>query len=121
MSLADDLKKLQELLQEGLITPVMFDEERDRLMRARRSSSGAVDGVQSLGAYRVLGVICEGGMGAVYRARHSQAGVARRQGGDVAIKVMHPQYASRPEFRRRFDREADLGLRLDHPNVVKVS
>ncbi len=133
MSLADELKKLQELLEAGLLTQAMFEEERDLLMQARRTRStggmgnasgehARLSGEQAsqLGAYRLLGLIGEGGMGSVYRAQHTQSAVAERQGGEVVIKVMHPQYANREDFRARFEREADVGLRLDHPNLVNV-
>jgi hypothetical protein len=59
-------------------------------------------------------------MGAVYRGRHRSETIADRQGGDVAIKVMHAQFARNPEFQARFEREASLGLKLDHPGIVKV-
>jgi serine/threonine protein kinase len=59
-------------------------------------------------------------MGAVYRGRHRSGTIADRQGGDVAIKVMHAQYARNPAFQARFEREASLGLKLDHPGIVKV-
>ena len=45
-------------------------------------------------------------MGQVYRGRHRTEAFAERQGGDVAIKVLHAQYASRPEIVERFTREA---------------
>jgi hypothetical protein len=59
-------------------------------------------------------------MGAVYRARHDSASFARRQGGDVALEVMHLQYAQSAEYRERFQREAEMGVRLDHAGIVKV-
>ena len=72
----------------------------------------------AIGAYRVLAQIGAGGMGVVYRARHRSEVVAERQGGDVAIKVMHPHLAAVPDFRERFEREASLALKLDHPGII---
>ena len=133
MSLADQLEKLQNLLGAGLISQEEFEVEKTRLFTERSTSTtGGMGGASSgqarfsgeqgaqLGAYRLLGLIGEGGMGSVYRARHTQSAVAERQGGEVVIKVMHAQYANREDFRARFEREADVGLRLDHPNLVKV-
>jgi serine/threonine protein kinase len=60
---------------------------------------------------RRLGV---GGMGAVYAARHPR--LPRR----VALKVLGEHLGSDPEFRARFEREAELAARVDHPNVVSV-
>lgn len=74
----------------------------------------------NVGAYRVLSLVDEGGMGQVMRARHRSEVIAERQGGDVAVKVMHAQLASRPSFRERFEREAGVGLRLSHPGIVTV-
>ena len=73
-----------------------------------------------LGSYRVLGVIGAGGMGTVVRARHHSEGWARQQGGDVAIKLIHPFIASDSDFQARFFAEAALGRRVQHPGLVKV-
>ncbi len=74
----------------------------------------------NVGSYRVLGLIGAGGMGTVVRARHTEEGWAARQGGDVAIKLIHPQIASDPAFRDRFLAEADLGRLLRHPSLVST-
>ncbi|MFI9510722.1 WD40 repeat domain-containing serine/threonine protein kinase [Nocardia sp. NPDC052566] len=55
-----------------------------------------------------------GGMGVVYLARHPRL---RRM---VALKVLNDALAAEPGVRARFDREAELASRLDHPNVVPV-
>ncbi|CAM3581753.1 serine/threonine-protein kinase [Smaragdicoccus niigatensis] len=55
-----------------------------------------------------------GGMGSVYAARHPR--LPRR----VALKLLSEGLGSRAEFRARFEREAELAARLDHPNVVAV-
>ena len=48
-------------------------------------------------------------MGEVFRAHHRTEAFAARAGGDVAIKVLHSQYASRPDIVERFEQEAALG------------
>jgi len=55
-----------------------------------------------------------GGYGAVYRA--TQSTVDR----EVAIKIILPKYADRPEFIRRFEAEAQLVARLEHPHIVPL-
>ena len=55
-----------------------------------------------------------GGFGVVYRA--SQTTVER----EVAIKLILPQYADQPDFIRRFETEAQLVARLEHPHIVPL-
>src|SRR6476660_4614008 len=55
-----------------------------------------------------------GGMGAVYAARHPR--LPRR----VALKVLGEHLGSAPEFRARFEREAELAARVGHPIVMSV-
>jgi WD40 repeat protein len=55
-----------------------------------------------------------GGFGVVYRA--FQPAVDR----EVAIKVILPDYANRPDFIRRFEFEAQLVARLEHPHIVPL-
>lgn len=64
--------------------------------------------------YEMHELIGEGGFGAVYRA--TQTAVDR----EVAIKVILPQYASRPEFIRKFEAEAKLVARLDSLHIVNL-
>ena len=73
-----------------------------------------------LGNYRVLSRIGAGGMGTVVRARHVEEGWAKRQGGDVAIKLIHPHVSAEPDFRERFLDEAELGKRVQHPGLARV-
>jgi serine/threonine protein kinase len=58
--------------------------------------------------------IGSGGFGVVYRA--VQKNVAR----DVAVKLILPQYADQPDFIRRFEAEAQVVARLEHPNIVPL-
>ncbi len=55
-----------------------------------------------------------------YRGRHRSRVKAERQGGEVAIKVMHPHLARDPRLSARFVREANLGMKLEHPGIVRV-
>ncbi len=65
--------------------------------------------------YRITGLLGTGGMGSVYRAEHV---TIRRP---VAIKVLHPNLAEDPDYAKRFEREAFVTGRTDHPNCVTVS
>jgi serine/threonine-protein kinase len=43
-----------------------------------------------------------------------------RTGTQVALKIPHPEVESEPVFFDRFQREQDIGTKLDHPTVMKV-
>ena len=62
----------------------------------------------------VLELIGAGGMGAVYKARQPKLDRL------VALKVLSSHLAGDPAFAERFDREARLLARLNHPNIVTV-
>jgi eukaryotic-like serine/threonine-protein kinase len=66
------------------------------------------------GRYEVIEPIAEGAMGAVYRGERVKLGRA------VAIKVMHEELPDELSSRQRFEREAKLMARLEHPNCVSV-
>ena len=120
----EKLERLAGLLREGLITREQFEAQRDRLLAEAEetaSTRGSSPGVPNqVGAYRILGHIGDGGMGAVYRGEHRSPEIAARQGGAVAVKVMHPHIARNESFAERFEREAGLGLKLEHPGICKV-
>ena len=85
-----------------------------------RSTNPPVASVSSLGSYDLLELIGEGGMGSVYRGRHRAAAMAARQGGDVAVKLVHAHLLAKGDISERFRREAEALAALDHPNIVKV-
>ncbi|MGW0903103.1 serine/threonine-protein kinase [Streptomyces sp. NPDC002853] len=66
-----------------------------------------------IGAYRLLGLLGEGGMGRVY--------LGRSEGGrTVALKVVRSEIAQVPDFRRRFAREVDAARRVAGPWTAAV-
>ena len=85
-----------------------------------RSSNPPVASVSSMGSYDLLELIGDGGMGSVYRGRHRAAAMAARQGGDVAVKLVHAHLLAKGDISERFRREAEALAALDHPNIVKV-
>jgi len=74
--------------------------------------SGAI--LKNLRGYELTECLGQGGFGAVYRA--FQPAVER----EVAIKVILPQHANQPDFIRRFEAEAQLVARLEHPHIVPL-
>jgi serine/threonine-protein kinase len=69
---------------------------------------------RSLGNYHVVSKIGEGGMGAVYLARHATLG---RQ---AAIKVLHPSLSSNQDMVSRFFNEARAATAVRNPGIVEV-
>src|SRR5215213_3505030 len=66
------------------------------------------------GKYRVEGFIAQGGMGAVYRARHILLG------DDVVIKTLRSEMRNNSEWLKRFHREGKAARAFRHPNSVTV-
>lgn len=64
--------------------------------------------------YRIEGVLGRGGMGTVYLARHP------RLPRSVALKLLSREVSTDPELTRRFELEADVVARLEHPGIVGV-
>src|SRR5512133_204361 len=67
-----------------------------------------------IGPYRILEQLGQGGMATVYKAYH--ASLDRY----VAIKVLHQAFMEDANFLARFQREARLVARLEHPNIVPI-
>ena len=68
----------------------------------------------TLGQYTLQHRIGKGGMADVYRARQES------MGRDVAVKVMSTALSENPEFVARFEREARVIARLQHPHILPV-
>ncbi len=66
------------------------------------------------GRYKILELLGQGGMSAVYKANDPNL---RRV---VAVKLIHPHLSSDPEFVRRFEEEAAAVASLRHPNIIQV-
>ncbi len=64
--------------------------------------------------YQVFEPIAKGAMGAVYRGERVKLGRA------VAIKILHDALPAELSSRERFEREAKLMARLEHPHCVSV-
>lgn len=70
--------------------------------------------LKQIQGYELRERIGTGGFGAVYRAYQTTIG------RDVAIKVILPDRANQPDFIRRFESEAQLIARLEHPHIVPL-
>lgn len=69
---------------------------------------------KQLGKYELIDRLGRGGMAEVFKAYQP------RLDRFVAIKLLHPFLADDPEFKDRFEREAQNVARLRHPNIVQV-
>lgn len=69
---------------------------------------------ENVGPYRIIEQLGQGGMATVYKAYH--ASLDRY----VAIKVLHPAFGEDPSFTARFQREARVVAKLEHPNIVPI-
>lgn len=69
---------------------------------------------QKIGSYEIIGPLGQGGMATVYKAYHE------RLDRFVAIKLMHSTFLQDEDFRARFQREARIVARLEHPYVVQI-
>lgn len=70
--------------------------------------------IRKLGRYEVQEEIGRGGMATVYRAHDP------RFKREVAIKALPPEFLHDPQFRTRFELEAQTIAALDHPSIVPV-
>ena len=68
------------------------------------------------GKYKVVRLLGEGGMGAVYEGEQ-QLGTAKRK---VAVKTLHPHLSRDPKIKARFEREVGTVAELAHPNTIQV-
>lgn len=69
---------------------------------------------KTIKGYQLRQLIGSGSFGGVYTAHQE---LIKR---DVAVKVILPQYANHPDFIRRFEAEAQLVARLEHPYIVPL-
>jgi len=66
------------------------------------------------GRYRLVKKLGEGGMGAVYRAEVLEVGHT------VAVKLLHDRFMGDETALKRFEREAQVASRLNHPNSIAI-
>jgi serine/threonine protein kinase len=68
----------------------------------------------TLDYYRIESLVARSGMASIYKA------IDMRSGQPVAIKIPHPEMEADVILFERFQREAEIGQKLDHPGVMKV-
>jgi DNA-binding SARP family transcriptional activator len=98
--------------QTGLEPSGSFDELESSLLHGDPALDAPAG--RPLRGYRLVEQVGAGSFAVVWRA--TQPSVDR----DVAIKQIRPELATRPEFIRRFEAEARLVARIEHPHVVPL-
>jgi serine/threonine protein kinase len=93
----------RSLMRKGLLTSW----QRDRLLKGETSGF-------FFGQFKVLFHIAEGTFARVYRGARSDSG------NPVAIKVLRRRFTSDAMAVARFAQEAEAGMRLVHPNIVRI-
>jgi len=68
----------------------------------------------TVGPFRIVGVLGRGGMATVYEAYDERLQRA------IALKVLPPEFLHEGAFARRFEKEARVVAKLEHPNIVPI-
>jgi WD40 repeat protein len=107
----------QELATRSLDTRSLGRELLDRGLLTAFQVNHLLQGDEQgllVGPYQLLARLGSGGMGQVFKARHSRLGKL------AALKVIHPQHQGDREAGKRFLREMRSLSKLDHPNIVRA-
>src|SRR5271156_5803701 len=96
---------LKRLVNAGFLTP----NQANRAGHELNSLMG-----QKIPGYQLLQKLGQGSMGTVFKARQLSM---NRLG---AVKVLQPRLATKPDFLKRFTREAHLAAKLSHNNIVQA-
>jgi serine/threonine-protein kinase len=96
---------LVRLVEGGLLT-------KGQAKRAMQQLAALVG--EQIPGYEIIEKLGQGAMGTVYKAR--QLSMNRL----VAIKMLHPRYADKPELLKRLIGEAHLAAKLSHNNIVQA-
>ena len=102
------LQQVFQLVVEGLAS--VFPALR---IDAAAPDSGRVFG-DAIRGYEIRERVGVGRFGVVYRAYQPALG------REVAVKVIRPEFANHPDFVRRFEAEARLVAKLEHPHIVSL-
>ena len=98
--------------------PTLLDSSSVPLAPSPSSSAFGVNFLQPGrvlgGRYRILRVLGEGGMGAVYQARDTELDRV------IALKVIRPELAGYPAILQRFKQELILARHITHKNVIRI-
>jgi serine/threonine protein kinase/Tol biopolymer transport system component len=106
-------REVESLLAQDA-TPVVIDRPVLEAAAVVLESGVSLEPGRQLGPYQIERLLGAGGMGQVYQARDT------RLNRTVAIKVLLHAFADDPQFRARFEREAQAVAALAHPNICTL-
>jgi len=113
-TMIDAVERLEKAVRAVSQREALLAEARAELDRALRVGGPGRYTDQEVGSYRLGMLIGRGGMGEVYEA------TSVHDGGDAAVKLLHPGALSDPQQVRRFLRETEASAKLECENVVSV-
>jgi tetratricopeptide (TPR) repeat protein/predicted Ser/Thr protein kinase len=88
--------------------------ELDPTIPGQYAQAELAAGERVAGRYRIESLLGVGGMGVVYRAFDEELRI------DVALKLLRPEFAARPESYERFRQELLLARQVSSPHVVRI-
>src|SRR3954452_11208590 len=103
-----------DLIERTGLDPAADLVELDRSMAAEGLQSPSDGDTRTLRGYVLRDLLGQGSFGAVYRATQPHVG------RDVAVKVIRPDLADDRHFIHRFEAEAQMVARLEHPHIVPL-
>jgi WD40 repeat protein len=110
----DYQRRFPGLARELAIQFELHEAVRDKVLPGLEGRLEAEPAAPELPGLEILGVLGQGGMGVVYKARQQTLGRV------VAVKMIRGVDAGTPQERRRFRAEAEAVARLQHPNIVQI-
>ncbi|MHC4504034.1 MAG: protein kinase domain-containing protein, partial [Planctomycetota bacterium] len=100
---------MDQSLEQILVSKHLLSQ--DQAQELRHAAAIQTGEARLVAGYEVISKLGQGGMGAVYKAKH------RTSGQFVALKILPPSLAT-DELVKRFRREAEVVRKLDHENIV---
>ena len=106
-------REVEALLEHDRSPSDVFDAAASSIARELDAAASPAEQPESIGPYRVLGVLGEGGTGTVYHAQQDDPD------REVAVKVLRDRLLSR-SATTRFNLEIEVLGRLNHPGVARI-